>query len=103
MKKLQYLIWALAGGALLVALVFVAWPGSGSHAPTAFAPVPATAVPVAADSAPSAPAAAPAAVAPVASLTPSNEATAPAASPDVEAADATADRERAAQQRARVR
>ena len=101
MKTLQHLILALAGGALLVALAFIAWPGGGSRAPvTALAPAPA-AVQAVTDSVTSAPVDAPAAtVAPVAA---SDEATAPAASPDIDASDTTADRERAAQQSARAR
>jgi nucleoid-associated protein YgaU len=103
--KRQHLIWALAGGALLLVLALAAWQGSGSREPvTASAPaLEPAAVKVAAGSAapaPDVPAAAPVAVAPPAS---SDEVTAPTANPDVNASDPMTDRERVAQQRARVR
>jgi hypothetical protein len=104
--KLQHLIWALAGVALLLVLALAARQGSGSREPvnaSALAPEPA-AVRAAAGSATSAPIDV-AAAAPVAVVRPasSDEATAPTASPDVNASDPMTDRERVAQQRARVR
>jgi hypothetical protein len=103
--KRQHLIWALAGGALLLVLALAAWQGSGSREPvnvSALAPEPA-AVQAAVGSATPAPdvaSAVPAAVAPPAS---SEEAPAPTASPDVSASEPMTDRERVAQQRARAR
>ena len=103
--KLQHLIWALAGVALLLVLALAARQGGGSREPvnaSALASEPAAGQGAAgsATPAPDVPAAAPVAVAPPAS---SDEATAPTASPDVNASDAVTDRERVAQQRVRAR
>ena len=104
--KLQHLIWALAGVALLLVLALAARQGSGSREPvnaSALAPEP-VAVQVAAGSATPSPIDVPVA-APVAVASPvsSDEATAPTASPDVNASEPVTDRERVAQQRARAR
>src|ERR1700722_13877180 len=104
--KLQHLIWALAGVALLLVLALAARQGGGSREPvnaSALASEPA-AVQAAAGSAIAAPVDVPAA-APVTVAAPvsSDETTAPTASPDLNASDPMTDRERIAQQRARVR